>query len=615
MKKIYLLIIFSLLLNGYSRAQVYVDATTGTDAPGSGGSSAPYRSIAYAVQNAAAGTTVNIRPGDYNEATGIYINKPLSLVKDGTGAVIINAAGRPQSEPGKFMLAVVNTGNVTIDGLFFRNCIGIGAKAIWVLNDNLSTTACRNITIKNCQVDNIGWVSEDLTQLPSSGSVGTNAIKIEGGNALPISAVTLANNTVSNCATGYGEAITVTGNVDTFSIENNQVYRISNIGIDIAGGYDNTTAPAAVNQARNGKVTGNRVYQCMSGIAVAAGIYLDGALNILVSNNRLYENGAGISLGGEVAVDGAIGRHIVCNNLIYDNAIAGMFIGTTTANAIRPLQQTSVYNNTFVHNRTGAAINEISTVGGMPLSQAADGFGGDVMLLNTDSLDMQNNIFYPSVGKRALVALWGYATSNFRCDYNNYYRDDTYPLIDIGTGVISFNGSTTMGGTYNDIPGFSSVTGLETHYIPGNPGLSNVAASDFRLTGSSAVVDKGGAYNIGLSGETDFDGLPRKYGSAIDAGAYESHISVSIAGQEKQPLAFDVFPNPAQKILYVKIALPAGALQLDLLDVMGRKIRSQEVTATKAGVQTFPLDGISPGIYWLRLTGSGGTGVHKVVIR
>lgn len=613
MKKIYFTILILSLICSISRAQVYVDAATGTDVAGSGSPTSPCRTIAYAVQQAATGTTINIRPGEYNETMGIYINKPLTLIKDGAGLVTINAASRSQSEQGKYMLAVVNTSNVTIDGLFFRNCIGIGSKAIWVLNDNLSTTASRNIMIRNCQVDNIGWVSDDLIQIPSGGNVAANAIKIEGGNALPVSAVTLSHNTVSNCATGYGEAITVTGNVDTFTIENNNVFRISNIGIDIAGGYDNTTAPFAVNQARNGKVTGNRVYQCMSGVAAAAGIYLDGARNIIVSHNQLFENGAGISLGGERPVAGSTGGHIVCNNLVYNNVIAGIFIGTPTMNTILPLQQTAVYNNTFFRNRTGAEVNGITTLGGASLSQAADGFGGDIMLLNTDGLDLQNNIIYPSIGKRAMVALYGYETSNFRSDYNNYYRDDSgYPLIDIGNGVISFNGSVSMGGSYTSIPAFTSVTGLESHYIPGNPGFISSATSDFRLGGSSVVLDKGGAYNSMLSGTTDFGGNPRVQGTAIDPGAYEFSGSLSINGQEQQQPAFDVFPNPAQKVLYVRLPSLSGILQL--FDITGKRLRTCQV-AKGSGTVSLPLDGLPAGTYWLRLTGDGGTGTRKVVVR
>jgi parallel beta-helix repeat protein len=510
--------------------QVYVSNTAGVDAFGGGSLAAPFKTIKFAVQEAPAGSTINIASGNYAETDAIFINKPLILAKNGANPVIIDASARTLANP--YMIGIVSTSNVTIDGLTLQNYVGNEAKGIWILGSG------SNISVQNCKVSNIGWTS-NLATLPPNNSTVTNAIKVEGNLAAPLSNIILNNNEVFNCATGWGEAVTITGNVDGFLVENNKVHDIANIGIVAAGNYAFTNPTPSVNQARNGVILKNEVYNCMSGIANSAGIYLDGSINCTVEKNKCYNNGVGIALGGEQNVPfgaSASRGHIVKNNLIYNNCITGIFLGSN--NATTKLENTNVFNNTFYKNRVGQTINGVATIGGIAVATIADNFGGEVQLQNLDGVVFKNNIVYPSNNKRAMVALSGYSVNSYFSDFNVYFRDNVADIFALDGNL--FNGS-TLQNTYATVPGFFVARNLEQNSFFSNPGLSNAAGNDFSLTNTAFSSNKGDfTYDAVLSGTTDFAENPRLFSTRVDAGAFENQNIVL-------PVAF-INPFRATKI-------------------------------------------------------------------
>jgi hypothetical protein len=561
---------FCLALN----AQIYV-STTGVNASGRGSQTLPYKTISYAVSQAVSGNTVYIAGGTYNETNVIYIDKALTLVKNGTGNAIIDGQNRKGDT---YMIGIVNNAsNVTIDGIIIQNYVVNGAIGIWSLGYG------KNITIKNCQFKNIGWISNDLIKLPPNNSYTSNAIKIEGNNATSLTNVLIQNNEVSNCATGWSEAITVGGNVDGFTIDNNKVHHISNIGIDITGNYyaDDPQVPVNKDQARNGKITNNEVYNCMSGIANSPGIYLDGAINCTIEKNKCYNNGVGIGLGGEQSLKAGASQpkgHKVMNNLVYNNCITGIFLGTN--NAATTIQNTTIYNNTFYKNRTGQAINGVTSIAGKPLSYWTDDIGGEISLQNSDGVTFKNNIVYPVNNKKGIITYKGYTVSNFNADYNLYYRDNTAPIFFLrGT---SFNGI-TGNHDYATIASFTQATRLEAHSIFINPGFINASLNDFRLANTSLAINKGDlVYDANFSGSTDFSGNPRKLGGRTDIGAYENQtaaISTVIDGKpalaKVASVTFDaqhtlqLFPNPVKDKLTILNGL---ASDYCIFDVFGREV-------------------------------------------
>jgi hypothetical protein len=77
-------------------------------------------------------------------------------------------------------------------------------------------------------------------------------------------------------------------------------------------------------------------------------------------------------------------------------------------------------------------------------------------------------------------------------------------------------------------------------------------------------------------------------------------------------------PNPAAKNLVVAFALPVTApATLDIVDLGGRRVTSRRLDALDPGehvVDLGPVAGMSPGVYWLRLTQEGRALTRRFVV-
>lgn len=576
MKKIIQSILLFVLVASTTYAQTYV-ATTGNDVSGTGTAALPFKTIIKAVQVVAAGGTVLVEQGTYNEVSEIYVSKALTLKRSGTGQVIVNASGRGTGA-NKYMLGIVNTSNVTVDGISFANNIGNGGKGIWVLG------AGNNITIKNCLVANIGWISNNLNAKPANSSIACNAIRVEGNTATALTNITLLNNNVENCATGWGEAVTITGNVNGFTVQGNFIFNIANIGIDAAGNYI-TGAPANVNQARNGVIISNEIYNCMSRIANSAGIYLDGSVNCRVEKNEVYQCGVGISVGGEQPLGAGattLGGHVINNNEIYNNVIAGAFIGTNLAS--NSIINTQVFNNTFYKNRTGAIINGVDSVDTKKIADAADNFGGEVQLQNSNGVIFKNNILNASDGKKALVALSGFTVTNFISNYNLYHRaTDLNFIISIGG---SFNGSTLPPAAYSP-PQFATVRLQDVNSTTGDPLFVNAAIFDFYLQSTSPARNKGDiTYDNNASSLTDFSYSTRRREGRVDIGCFEHQVGTSglaapstsnVSEEIFAAPSFSIYPNPAKDFVNISFGKNVKNAVVTIMDISGKVLLNKTV--------------------------------------
>lgn len=574
-------------VQGFS--QTYV-STTGDDTTGTGTAALPYKTIVKGVQAAPSGGTVLVLSGTYAVTGPIYVGKPLTIQKSGSGAVVLNASGWTSSDT--YVLGIVNTSSVTIDGLTISNKIGNGSKGIWILANSGAMANLNNITIKNCIVRNIGWISNNLSSIPANSGIVANAIKVDGGNGTyAITNVKIDNNEVNNCATGWGEAVTVTGNVNGFSVSGNTVYDIANIGIVAAGNYLSTGA-ASNNQARNGVIASNEVFDCMSAVANSAGIYIDGALNCTVERNEVYNCGVGLAVGAEQNTstgNGGISTgHIINNNSVYNNVVTGaIFGGVIGSGYTTSVADTKIFNNTFYKNRTGATINGVTTIGGTPVSTIADVYGGEVHFQNSSGITYKNNIMYATTGKKAFLASYGYTISNFVSNYNLYYREENTDFIIDLTGT-SFNGSSTTG-SYNAAQ-FATTTGQDVNSVVGLPGFVNATIFDFSLTPGAFATDKGDpTYNSTYSGTLDFDSDIRKRNGRIDIGCSELQTgstakkaaTVEVA-QEQTATSFSVFPNPASDEININFGKSVNAANVVLLDLNGRELLKQDFSSVES---------------------------------
>jgi hypothetical protein len=578
-KKVIQALLFALLIINYGYAQTYyVNKTNGNDAS-NGSAATPFKTIVRGVTKAqeTVGATVLVAPGTYNEVSELYITKAVTLKRNGAGQVIINAAGRGSGN-NKYMIGIVGASNVTIDGISFVNNIGNGGKGIWILGSG------NNITIKNCLVANIGWISNNLNARPANSGIACNAIKVEGNNATALTNITLLNNNIENCATGWGEAVTVTGNVNGFTVQGNYIFNIANIGLDIAGNYTNTGAPSAVNQARNGVIIGNQIYNCMSKVANSAGIYLDGSINCRVEKNEVYQCGVGISIGGEQPLGvgaSTLGGHVINNNEIYRNVITGAYIGTNLAN--NSITNTRIFNNTFYNNRTGSIINNVDSIGIAPnivsIAQAADIFGGEVQLQNSNGVIFKNNVLYATPEKKALVALSGYTVSNFISNYNLFYRDVNVDfLISLGG---SFNGFNTPI-AYSPAQ-FAAATAQDVNSTVGDPLFINAGNNDYYLQNTSPAINKGDVvYDSNASGVTDKGYQNRKIDGRVDIGCLELQVGNSIATTADvteviTKNTLNIFPNPAKDNVTISFGKIIEQGDITIRDMSGKQLYNKSI--------------------------------------
>lgn len=569
-------------------AQTYV-ATTGNDVTGTGTAALPFKTIAKGVQVAPSGGTVLVLSGTYPVTGPIFVGKPLTIQKSGSSAVIVNASGWTSTDT--YVLGIVNTSDVTVDGLTISNKIGNGSKGIWVLANSGAAANLNNITIKNCIVRNIGWISNNLSSIPANSGIVANAIKVDGGNAAyGITNVKIDNNEVNNCATGWGEAVTVTGNVNGFSVSGNTVYDIANIGIVAAGNYTSTGATSN-NQARNGIIASNEVFDCMSAVANSAGIYIDGALNCTIERNEVYNCGVGLAVGAEqntaTGNGGLSTGHIVNNNSVYNNVVTGaIFGGVIGSGYTTSVGNTKIFNNTFYKNRTGAVINGVTAIAGVAVGTIADIYGGEVHLQNSSGITFKNNILYATTGKKALLASYGYTVSSFVSNYNLFYRESNTDFIIDLTGV-SFNGSSTTG-SYNAAT-FAAATGQDVNSVVGLPGFVNAAIFDFTLTTGAFAADKGDpTYNTTYSGTLDFDDDIRRRNGRVDIGCSELQTgstakkaaTAEVSGEITTSVS--VFPNPASDSITINFGKNIESGTVSVLDLNGRILLTEAYSAVNS---------------------------------
>ena len=206
----------------------------------------------------------------------------------------------------------------------------------------------------------------------------------------PITDLIIDGNEVHHLKTGSSESLVVNGNVTNFRITHNVVHDNNNIGIDVIG-FERTAPDPAVDQARDGVVSNNLVYNITSRGNPAYrneensdGIYVDGGTRILIEQNVMHDVDFGIELASEHK-DRATSYVIARNNLIYHSHTAGVSLGGYAPERGHT-DHCTVVNNTLYDNDTSGT-----------------GSGEFQMQWNMADNIFANNIVY--AGSRCLISL------------------------------------------------------------------------------------------------------------------------------------------------------------------------------------------------------------------
>jgi hypothetical protein len=479
---------------------VFYVSTTGND-KNPGTKAAPWRTIQHAANTAKAGDTVLVRAGAYRELVAFpssgdtahgyitFSSYPGELAAvDGTGKTV------PGGQWG--LMTLQNVSYLVVQGFELRNyttasradvpigvyIFGAGSNVQIVNNHihNITTTAATTPT--QCGSDALGLVAYG-TQAPTA-----------------ISNLVVSGNEFDHLKTGCSESMSLDGNVDTFAVTSNRVHDNNNIGID-AIGFEKVSPNPAYDQARNGEIRGNVVYNITSfgnpdyGSQYAAdGLYIDGGTNITIEQNVIHHVDLGIELASE---HGGHDTSFVTarNNVVYGDNSVGITIGGYGPTR-GGTDHCTIVNNTLYGN-------DIKNTG-----------SGELQIqFNATNNVFENNILYATRQGLLINDFTLGASAPAVVDYNLYY---------------SLAGATNaqwiwQKKIYTGYTKYRASTGLDAH----SPAFSNpsfvslVAPPNLDIATGSPAVGAGANLGPAVVGTVDFAGNPRVKGGAINLGAYE----------------------------------------------------------------------------------------------
>ncbi len=487
----YIVFICLLFMCSSMAATDYYVATDGTNAA-VGSISAPWATIQYGVDQLSAGDNLYIRAGTYMEKIEIGVSGTVSsritIAAYQEEVVMIDGSADPSKIA---ILEIADQSYLTIQGLHFTNNKMLDAQGILISGSG------DGIYLLDNKVSDIDFSTDPNETVTST----TNAqgIIVYGTNGTDaITDLKINNNEVYDCLLGFSESLAINGNVDGWEVIGNAVHDNSNIGIDIIG--HEGEAPAN-DQARNGVIQNNTVYNCLSPYATSGGIYVDGGKDIIIENNITYNNGYGIEIGCE-NINKTTSGIIVRNNVIYNNQIAGLSLGGFAYPTTGKVIDCQITGNTFYQNNF-----------------EPNSFNGEMYLSYSEDCTISSNIFYLDATNTFAYA--DLSQPNLVMDYNNIYLDAGAANFEV-----SWNGTFYFG--YSN---YLSGTSLDANSTFGDPTFVNASFTnpDFHLQSGSAAIDKGDPnYTVNAS-EVDLDGHGRVVNSIIDCGADESGSSANCA--------------------------------------------------------------------------------------
>ncbi|MFF1634139.1 hypothetical protein [Leifsonia sp. NPDC058248] len=335
------LVVVAAPTSAVATAKTLIVAVNGND-HAAGTVSAPLATLQEAVKRLPAGGTVDIRGGRYYQKLDLTGVTGVTVEAYPHEHVILDGSRFKPADGRSAMVNISNSSQVTLTGLDITdyrskelNAMPIG---IYVHG------AGDHLLISGNHVHDLGNDNQTL----GSFDINAHGIAAYGDNAAhSITDLTISGNTVDHLSLGASESVVVNGNVDGWSISNNDIHDNNNIGID-AIGYEPTLSGANrytdLNRARNGVISGNRVSYIRSQgnpaywedgtwCNCADGIYVDGGTHIAVRNNVVTGNDIGVEVAAENAPGSAdfveVRSNTITNSLYVGIATGGYCDGAS----------------------------------------------------------------------------------------------------------------------------------------------------------------------------------------------------------------------------------------------------------------------------------------------
>jgi hypothetical protein len=473
-------------------------ATTGDDS-NSGTQTAPWRTVQHAADTVRAGSTVNVRGGVYGELVTVKASGNASegyiTFRSYPGETAVLDAGHFAPSGRQAVLTIHNQSYVRIAGFEIRN-FRTAEHQLTPLGISVMGAGSHIELLKN-NVHHIEQTFEGRDG-PGHGANGFG-IAVYGTDAkIPITDLIIDGNEVHHLKTGSSESLVVNGNVTNFRITHNVVHDNNNIGIDVIG-FERTAPDPAVDQARDGVVSGNLVYNIHSRGNPAYqneensdGIYVDGGTRILIEQNVMHDDDFGIELASEHK-DRATSYILARNNLIYHCHTAGVSIGGYDPERGHTDHSTVVNNTLYENDTSGTGSGEFQ----MQWHMADNVFA--------------NNIVY--AGAHCLIAV------------NKSQVEKNHPPVAIDHNLY-YCASGAKASTWAEVSGavtgfdkYVESTGNDRHSRFLDPQFVDVA-KDFHLRSDSPAIAAGTLDGVPV-GELDLEGSTRVKSGKIDIGCYQ----------------------------------------------------------------------------------------------
>ena len=418
----------------------YFVANSGDDSnPGT--AALPFKTIQAAIGSVPPESTIFVTTGTYNEKLIIRKKSGLTIRNKPGDIPIIAGTGYSSG----YLIEISNSNRIEISGFEICNFIGLNLEGIMIQD------VCNEIEINQCKFHNISTTRKDGN---------AHVILANGNSDTPEKDITVRDNQIYHCDTGWSESITMTGNIDEFTIKGNWIHDVTNIAIDAVGFYSCGCTIPSMNQARNGIIFENRVSNVVCPYASCSGIYVDGARNITIEQNTIHNSQYGIEIGCENPTDevnpsvpAVTSEIIVRNNIIYNNFEIGIAIGGYNGLETGLVSNCQIYNNTCCRNHV------------------------EVELARCDSILLTKNIFYSAGGSDLLISNDPANTATNLSMYKNIY------YAELGMGNFILND--VMAKSFSK---WQQVTDQDWNSRFTDPLFINIGALDFRLqSGSSAM--------------------------------------------------------------------------------------------------------------------------------
>lgn len=445
---------------------------------GDGSSKEDATDIQSALDEAKAGQTVYLMGGTYALDESIWVGcsgneNGYIIVRNYPGQKpSLTASSKAISKNKEFPIFALdeNVGYLIFEGLEFCNvktetAIGIAAY----------DGGQHNIIIRNNKFHNLE------TNKPNNSNCGANAILLFGEKKTPMNNWLIYGNECYDNVLGWCEAVSVAANCECIYVINNNVHDNTNIGIDFTGNFG-YCKDKSLDQPRYCIAAGNVIKNSISNYAECAGLYVDGARDILLVNNYLEGCQYGIEIGSEEKSVGYTVKNVYAyNNIILNNSNCGIRIGGYDKKSSGVVENCVIANNTLVNNGT-------------------KGGEAEVVLSMLDGLIFVNNLVKSEKSKMIYTDMTSSETKNVIIKNNCFISKENIEFEYLGTSYSSLD-------HFNKAFDFSNITG-------------EVELSSTYTVKSGVSIDAGDNSYVKLN--YDFNFNERIIDNQVDIGATEN---------------------------------------------------------------------------------------------